>query len=387
MSKEATPKSPLNPLYITTNEELSHLCVLLNQEEIICLDTEFMRIDTYFPRLCLIQIATPSDIAIVDPLAEGLDLEPLWQILEDPSKCKVLHSCRQDLEIFYYTRGGLPANIFDTQIAAMLCGLGDTMSLESLVALACNVNMDKTQRRSDWLKRPLNKAQLDYAAMDVRYLPRIHKKLHEHLVQQKRMEWLAEETKPLMDPSLYLPNLPKLFLKLNLDTNNKTVHQTAMALVKAREVVAQELNVPRNRVIDDSIIRVLAKRDLSDDKVWHDFIGDQSKDSTNRLIAQYRTGAGELLEIPPLRKNRSIPHLALQALMLLMAMSAESYGISSTLIASKSDLVALYHDRDQADTDLMRGWRYEVYGQKALGLLKGELRIGFEGTDLKILSL
>lgn len=382
-----TPKTPANPLYITTNEELSHLCILLQEENIICMDTEFMRIDTYFPRLCLIQIATSSDIALVDPLAEGIDLEPLWQILEDPTKCKVLHSCRQDLEIFYYTRGKLPENIFDTQVAAMLCGLGDTMSLESLVALACNVNMDKTQRRSDWLKRPLNNAQLDYAAMDVRYLHRIHKKLNEHLVQQKRMEWLAEETKPLLDPSLYTPNLSKLFLKLNLDTNNKTVHQTAMALVKAREVVAQKLNVPRNRVIDDSIIRVLAKRDLSEDKVWHDFIGDQSRESTNQLIAEYRSGAGELLEIPPLKKNRSIPHLALQALMLLMAMSAESYGISSSLIASKSDLVALYHDKDQADTDLLKGWRYEVYGQRALGFIKGEMHIGFEGQELKLIPL
>lgn len=384
MSENSPTKSGPNPLYISTDEELEHFCTLLKEEEVICLDTEFMREKTYYPNLCLIQIASDKDIALVDPLAESMNLEPLWQIIEDPSKRKVFHSCRQDLEIFFYTRGHLPENVFDTQIASMLCGLGDNMSLESLVQLVCNVTMDKTQRRSDWSKRPLNGAQLDYAALDVRYLPKIYKKLFNHLEKNRRLEWLAEETKPLLDPNLYAPNVQKLYQKLNLDTRNKSVQDAAMKLVKARENLAQKLNVPRNRVIDDPTIRIISKRDLNDQKIWHDFIGEQSHETTNLLIEAFENLSVGEQEIPPAKRSGRIPDMIFQALTLLMLMTAETYAISPALIASKSDMTALYQDREKADTPLLKGWRYEVFGAQALDFLNGKAHITVHGDKVVV---
>ncbi|MBE90304.1 MAG: ribonuclease D [Rhodospirillaceae bacterium] len=377
---------------ITDTNTLQAFCKRQQGAQYVTVDTEFMREKTYWPILCLIQVGGLDDAVVIDAMAPKLDLTPLYDLMLDQSILKVFHAARQDLEIFYYKMGNLPEPIFDTQLAAMVCGFGDQIGYEPMVAKILGVRTNKQTRFSDWSRRPLTKQQLNYALGDVTHLRLAYESLAKQLEANGRSHWLDEEMAVLSSTQTYATepaNAWKRIKSRNVDSEFLSVLQAVAAW---REREAQRRDLPRNRVARDDTLLDLAGRapktlyELAHTRgLSNGFSKGKSADILLRAIAEGRalpkTQAPKKEMKPPLPPG--IGPLT-ELLKVILRQCSESTGVASRLIASVSDLEQVAAD-DNADVRTLKGWRREIFGEQALALKRGELAIVVENNAIRLL--
>ena len=375
---------------ITTTEDLSALCARLSAHDFVTVDTEFMRESTYWPKLCLIQIASREEEAIIDPLAPDIDLASLFALLANEDVVKVFHAARQDVEIFYHLSGAIPAPLFDSQIAAMVCGFGEQVSYSMLVKKITGADLDKSSRFTDWAKRPLSKKQLTYALGDVTHLRDIYLKLQKDLAKSGRSAWLGEELLTLTSTSTYDIQPNEAWRRLKMRVNNRRALGILVELAAWREALAQSANIPRGRVMKDDALYDVANQAPSSAKelgqlrsVSEGFAkSDKGKDV---LAAIARGQAKSMDEIPPLKKGTPLDANAMAVCELLKvylkAVAAQN-NVAPKLIASVADLEKLALS-DTAAIPAMKGWRFDLFGRQALRLKRGELVLAIENQRVK----
>jgi ribonuclease D len=382
---------------ITKTSELKDFCDRAADEKYITIDTEFLRERTYFSKLCLVQLAIPGDenenAVIVDTLVNNLDLSPLYEVFKNPNVVKVFHAARQDLEIFYLDSGIFPYPLFDTQIAAMVCGFGDQIAYETLVRQLAKQTLDKSSRFTDWSRRPLTDAQKKYALADVTHLRIIYEALSEKLLKTERLKWVDEELKILISPKTYDFDPRNAWRRLKTKSNSRRFLGLAASLAEFREVFAQTKNIPRNRVIkDDALLELASNKPKTIDELSKSRL--LLREARKGEIASGLLGAIEKgLNIPdeelPEKKERldkGILNSALSDLLrVLLKSCSESSGVASKLIASAGDLDALASgDRS---ISALNGWRFEVFGKSALELCDGKIGLIAKGTKVKTFNL
>jgi ribonuclease D len=380
--------------FITTTEELAALCARLEQETFVTVDTEFMRERTYYPELCLVQLAGTQDVAVVDAQAKGIDLAPLGALLAKPDVVKVFHACRQDVEIFLLMFDAVPVNLFDTQVAAMVAGFGDQVGYDSLVQSLTGGHIDKTHRFSDWSARPLTKAQIDYAAADVTHLRDVYEKLISRLRVEGRLEWVGQEMAVLADPNTYRVDPVRAWERLKLRTNNRRQLALVQAIAAWREKEAQRVNIPRGRLLKDEQIPEVAALAPVDAEglirvrgVSAGFANGKSGASLLAAIAAAKgLPEGELPKIErPRDAQRASPALVALLKVLLNA-AAEQNNVAPRLVASAEEIEALALD-ETAPNPILEGWRREMFGEDALRLIRGEVALSTQGKRIKIIEL
>jgi ribonuclease D len=379
---------------ITKTADLKDLCRDLAAQPFVAVDTEFMRETTYWPKLCLIQAAAPGSEAIIDPLAEGLDLAPFSELMANTAVLKVFHAARQDLEIFLNIGGALPSPVFDTQIAAMACGYGDSIAYDALVQQVLKRRLDKSSRFTDWSRRPLSEAQLAYALADVTHLRDVYPRMREKLETENRLDWLDEEHANLTDPEIYDTTPENAWKRLKL---RKTTVDYVLALQTAaawRERQAQARDVPRGRVAkDDALYEIAEHRPKS----AADF--DRMR-AVPRGFGNSR-GAQELIQAldrafadpnrPQYKHDRPPPLPSsvgptVELLKVLLRFEAERHQVAPRLIASATDVEAIAAS-DTADVDALKGWRRKVFGERALALKHGKLALKLENGRVTVQEL
>jgi ribonuclease D len=367
---------------ITKTADLEVLCQELAQQPFIAVDTEFMRETTYWPKLCLIQAAAAGVEAVIDPLAEGLALAPFMELMANAKTLKVFHAARQDLEIFLKLGGKLPHPVFDTQIAAMACGYGDTVAYDALVQQVLKRRLDKSSRFTDWSRRPLSDSQLAYALADVTHLRDLYPKMHAKLESESRLTWLDEEHEYLLDPHIYDTTPENSWNRLKL---RKTTADYVLGLQVAaawRERQAQLRDVPRGRIVKDEALYEIAEhrpKSASD----FDRMRAVPRGFGNSRAAQELIQALDRAFSDPDRavyKHERPPPLpsglgpTVELLKVLLRFEAERHNVAPRLIASASEVEAIAAS-DTADVAALRGWRREVFGERALALKHGKLAL------------
>ena len=371
---------------ITDTKALSALCKALAQETFVTVDTEFMRETTYWPDLCLIQIAGAEINGLIDPMAEGIDLKPFFALMNNVKVLKVFHAARQDVEIMVHLAGTVPHPIFDTQIAAMVCGFGDQVSYEAIVRKLAKAQIDKSSRFTDWSRRPLTEKQLTYALSDVTHLRTVYEKLHQELGANGREPWLAQEMDILTAIETYRTEPQDAWKRIKVRLKSKKQLAVLIAVAGWREVEAQDKNVPRSRIVKDDAVAEIATQ------------MPQTKEALGQLralprgMATSRTGDSLIRVVKEglARDPNTLPHTnwgreensestqaAAEILKLALKVVCEREGLAPKLLANTSDIEAIA-DSDDADVPLMHGWRREVFGNLALELKRGKAMIGFK---------
>ncbi len=380
--------------FITTTAELAALCERLGGEEFITVDTEFMREKTYYPELCLVQLAGAGDVAVVDAQAKGIDLAPLGALLAKPDVVKVFHACRQDVEIFLLRFGAVPTNLFDTQVAAMVAGFGDQVGYDALVSALTGGHIDKAHRFSDWSARPLTKAQVDYAAADVTHLRAVYEKLMVKLRAEGRLEWVAEEMAALADAETYRVDPERAWERLKLRTNNRRQVAIVQAIASWREREAQRVNIPRQRLVRDEQVPEIAALAPADAEALSKARGitlgfAQGKSGQSLLAAIAAAKALPEEQLPRSERQRDTPRAspALVALLkVLLNAVAEQNNVAPRLVASSEDVETMALD-ETAENPALQGWRREMFGEDALRLIRGEIALSAQGKRVKIVSV
>lgn len=366
---------------ITTTEELASACLRLAAHPFVTVDTEFLRETTYYPKLCLIQIASPDEAVLVDPLAEGLDLAPFMALMTDLNVVKVFHAARQDLEIVWMLGRVLPSPLFDTQVAAMVCGYGDSVGYEQLVNDLAKARIDKSSRFTDWSRRPLSEAQLVYAESDVTHLRDIYLALQADLAASGRESWVAEEMAVLNSPATYEVKPENAWQRLKGRLRKPKELAVLMELAAWREREAQHRDVPRQRVLkDDALMDIVQRAPRSAEalgelrSVPNGF--ERSRAGGEVLAAVERALALDPRTLPRLERERGRPSNAavLDLLKVLLKATAEAERVAPKIIASTDDLEEIAAD-DAADVPALHGWRREIFGEKALALKNGSLAL------------
>lgn len=373
---------PVPPL-TTTTADLAAACERLAAHDFVTVDTEFLRETTYYPKLCLIQLASADEIVLVDPLAEGLDLAPFFALMADEKVTKVFHAARQDLEIIWQKGRLIPAPLFDTQVAAMVCGFGEQVSYESLASSLAQAKIDKSSRFTDWSRRPLTEAQLAYAAADVTHLRVVYEKLHAKLTRNNRTSWIADEMAILNNARTYESPPEDAWMRVKARIRKPVERAVLMEVAAWREREAQNRDVPRGRVLkDDALgeIAVAMPKSIEDmarlRAVPNGF--ERSRAGGEVLEAIARGKARDLATIPPFESERPGGSGALvQLLKVLLQSVAEKNQVASKLIASADDIDRLAA-RPETDMPVLSGWRGEVFGHAALALIRGEVLIGLD---------
>ena len=382
---------------ITKNSELQEFCTKAANSKYITIDTEFLRERTYFSKLCLIQLAIPGDendsAVLVDNLANKLDLSPIYKLFQNENVVKVFHAARQDLEIFYLDSGIFPYPLFDTQIAAMVCGFGDQVAYETLVKQVAKQTLDKSSRFTDWSRRPLTEAQKKYALADVTHLRIIYEFLSQKLQKTDRLTWVEEEIKILISPETYNFDPKNSWRRIKTKSNSRRFLGIVAALAEFREKFAQTKNIPRNRVIKDDALLELASNkpknldDLSKSRLLlrEARKGELANGLLNAIEKGINTPESDLPEKLD-KTDKSFVNSALADLLrVLLKSCSESAGVASKLIASASDLDSLAAgDRSLA---ALQGWRLEVFGKSALDLCNGKIGLSVKGTKVTTIEL
>ena len=380
---------------IKTNKELKEACKTLSKAKFITIDTEFIREKTYWSKLCLIQVCAGELELIIDPLEEEIDLTPFIKILNKKSILKILHSGRQDIEIFYKISGKIPYPIFDTQIAAMVCGFGDSVGYEKLVDKVLRKKIDKSSRFSNWAKRPLTKKQLNYAIGDVTHLYEIYPILNDRLKEKKRTKWLDEELKILTSESTYDTNPEQAYKRLKIRGYDVKTRGVTFQLAKWREEKAQKNDLPRGRVLRDGIIYELASmkpKSVNEIMSLRSFANGLrlKEDRINEIQEQILIGLslnGE--SIPKLPERRKLPHgtnSRVSLLKILLNSISEESGVAQKLIASTKDLEDLISN-DLADIKTLKGWRFDLFGKRALDFKNGKVAITMEENNVVLKNI
>jgi len=379
--------------YIDTPEQLAELCVAIAKQPWLALDTEFLREKTYYPKFCLLQIATPDWAVCVDPIALP-NLDDLFTAIYNPAIIKVFHSCRQDLEIFYQITGKLPAPIFDTQVAAPLLGYQDNPGYAMLVSSLLNINLSKAHTRADWSKRPLSPAELEYAADDVIYLCQIYKIMVQKLTELGRIDWLTNDFNELSNPEHYHVNPEKAWLKIK-GKNKLTGKQLSIiqTLSNWREHTAQQENRPKSWLLRDELLFDLAK--LQPESLGElakiRAINERTVSRHGKEICRLITEAKDRPPLPlnengrPAKKTQQ-QEAILDILTALVRIRAEENALNPNILATRKDLEVLLFNEGDEDCPLLHGWRYSMAGQELVGLLKGELMLGIEADQLAIIA-
>ena len=370
---------------VTTTAGLADLCTQLSGDEFVAVDTEFMREQTYWPELCLIQIAGREREAIVDPLAEGIDLEPFFELMRNERVLKVFHAARQDIEIFVYRAGAVPHPVFDTQVAAMVCGFGEQVGYEAIVRKLAKAQIDKSSRFTDWSRRPLSDKQLAYALSDVTHLRTVYEHLKLELDKNGRESWLEQEMTILTSPATYRTEPEDAWKRLKVRLRSRKQLATLVQLAAWREREARDKNVPRARVIKDDAITEIAmqmpqtKEALSALRSLPRGYGNSRHGDA--IIAAVKSAlalpANELPNfVDGADELTDSAQSAAEILKLALKIVCEQQGIAPKLVATSSDIEAVATS-DSADVPLLRGWRREVFGNLALDLKAGSAVIGF----------
>ncbi|HEX2552857.1 MAG TPA: ribonuclease D [Microvirga sp.] len=369
---------------ITTTDALAAACARLASHPFVTVDTEFLRETTYFPKLCLIQMASTEDAVLVDPLAPGIDLGPFLALMADTRVVKVFHSARQDLEIIWNMGQLVPAPLFDTQIAAMVCGYGDSVSYEQLVNDLAKARVDKSSRFTDWARRPLTEAQLTYALSDVTHLVKVYENLMGELEANDRLSWLDEEMAILTSPETYRADPDNAWRRLAGRLRKPKEVAVLMEIAAWREREAQSRDVPRGRILkDDALIDLAVSAPRSVEALGRlrsipsGF--ERSRTASDILAAVERGVERDPKSIPmPERSRRSGAAGAIvELLKVLLKAVAEQEGVAPKIIATVDDLEAIAED-DTADVPALHGWRRTLFGEKALALKAGQLGLSVE---------
>lgn len=379
-------------MIITDQKELNDFCASLKGKEFITVDTEFLREKTYYPKLCLIQVCGPdvAEAAAIDPIENpDLDMQPLFDLFFDPDILKIFHAGRQDLEIFYNLTGKVVEPFFDTQIAAMVCGYGDSVGYESLVRNLTNNQLDKSVQYTDWSRRPLSKRQLDYALGDVTYLVEVYHKLAAELEKRGRTSWVYQEEEALSDPAVYEANPQEAWQRIKVRSPKPKMLAVLRELAAWRETRAQNKDIPRPWVMRDETLADMAAQAPKDTKQLSK-IRNMSKDLAEGHVGETLLGLiKKALESDPstwpkVPKRKTLPSEAsstIDVLRMLLKVQCTEHEVASKLVASKEDLeeIAL---SDTANVPAMKGWRYEVFGKDAVELKNGRLAIGLKGSKI-----
>jgi ribonuclease D len=369
---------------ITSTEALAAACTRLAAHPFVTVDTEFLRETTYYPKLCLIQMASADDAVLIDPLAPGIDLAPFLGLMADARVVKVFHSARQDLEIIWNMGGLVPAPLFDTQIAAMVCGYGDSVSYEQLVNDLAKARVDKSSRFTDWSRRPLSEAQLTYALSDVTHLVQVYESLLRELEGNGRLSWLDEEMAILTSPETYRADPDNAWRRLAGRLRKPKEVAVLMEVAAWREREAQSRDVPRGRILkDDALIDLATSAPRSVEalgrlrSIPNGF--ERSRTAADILEAVERGVARDPKTVPmPERSRRSGSSGAIvELLKVLLKAVAEQEGVAPKIIATVDDLEAIAED-DTADVPALHGWRRGFFGEKALALKAGQLGLSIE---------
>lgn len=370
---------------IVSTEALSAFCERAARFDFVTVDTEFLRETTYWPRLCLIQVATDDEAVLIDPLALDFDLKPFFALLADPSVTKVFHAARQDIEIFVKLTGAVPHNIFDTQIAASVCGFGDSASYDSLVRAICKVELDKSSRFTDWSARPLSEKQRLYALADVTYLRDIYRELRKQVEQTRRWDWVEDELATLRSIDTYVVQPEEAWERLKMKINRPRDLAALKVLAAWRERKAQTTDQPRSRIFkDDALYDLAMQRPLTPDAfdklraVPRGFGRSAAAAEIIELLKGVEAIAKADLPALPERYRGPSPKGAVGDLVRVLLKSvAEQHGVAARIIATSDDIDALVLD-DDADVPALKGWRRKLFGEKALAIKHG--RIGLAAT-------
>lgn len=380
---------------ITTTAALSDACRTLAKAEFVTVDTEFIRETTFWPELCLIQMASDDLAVLVDPLAEGIDLQPFFELMADTSVLKVFHAARQDLEIIHKLGGLIPAPLFDTQVAAMVCGFGESIAYDQLVARTTKGRIDKTSRFTDWRRRPLSAEQLEYALGDVTYLRDAYRFLAKALKVEEREDWLADEMAILSDPGTYDIHPDDAWKRLKLRIRKPIELAVLKEIAAWREREARARDQPRSRVLKDDALYEIAQQQPRDEQalsrlrtVSKGF--ERSTAGREILAAVARAHAIPKSELPPIPKPPALPEgtaAAVEFLRVLLKIVVEERGVAGRLIASSDDLEKLAVDGEKADVPALQGWRRDLFGARALELLAGRTALVYRDRKVEIVSL
>ncbi|MGX5736693.1 ribonuclease D [Bosea thiooxidans] len=366
---------------ITDTAELSAACERLATHPFVTVDTEFLRETTYYPKLCLIQLASPDEAVLVDPLAPEIDLAPFFALMTDEAVVKVFHAARQDLEIVWLLGRVLPVPLFDTQVAAMVCGYGDSVGYEQLANDLAKARIDKSSRFTDWSRRPLTEAQLSYAESDVTYLRQIYLGLKADLDASGRESWVAEEMAVLSSPSTYEVKPENAWQRLKGRVRKPRELPLLMEIAAWREREAQTRDVPRQRVLKDDALMDIVQRGPRSIEALAELRSvpngfERSRSGGEVLAAIERAAAIDPKTLPRLERERGRPTngAVLDLLKVLLKAVADAERVAPKIIASSDDLESIASD-ELEDVPALLGWRRGVFGEKALALKNGQLSL------------
>ncbi|MBO9657042.1 ribonuclease D [Agrobacterium sp. SOY23] len=380
---------------IETTAALAEACTELAKSEFITIDTEFLRETTFWPELCLVQMASPTLEVLVDPLAKGLDLTPMFELMANPNVVKVFHAARQDIEIIYHLGGLIPHPIFDTQVAAMVCGFGDSISYDQLVQKIKNVQIDKSSRFTDWSRRPLTEKQLDYALADVTHLRDAYLALKAQLEREGRSLWLTEEMDILESRDTYDMHPDDAWLRLKSRLRKPTELAILKFVAAWREREARSRNVPRSRVLKDDAIFEIAQQQPKDaealsrlrtiPKGWErSASGTAIVETVNAALALPKE------EMPKAPRHSHAPEgsgAAVELLKVLLKLTADKHGVAAKVIANSDDLDKIAAEGENATVAALTGWRRELFGDVALKLINGEVALRFAGKKVEAVEV
>ncbi|MCR9139185.1 MAG: ribonuclease D [Alphaproteobacteria bacterium] len=380
---------------IKETDALADACAKLAQSDFLTIDTEFIRETTFWPELCLIQMASDDHEFIVDPLSQALELQPFFDLMADRSVVKVFHAARQDIEIIYHLGRLIPHPIFDTQVAAMVCGFGDSVSYDQLVQRTCGKHIDKSSRFTDWRRRPLSEKQLTYALADVTFLRDVYRVLNTRLEEEGRSHWVKEEMDILESPGTYDLHPEDAWKRLRMRVRKPHELAVMKHVAAWREREARERNVPRGRVLkDDAIYEVAQQQPVDTDglgrlrtisKGW------ERSQAAQGLISAVQTAMAMPKEdMPQPVRPVQAPEGAAAAselLKVLLKLTTEKHGVAPKVIANSDDLERIAAEGEEAKVAALKGWRRELFGEKALGLLRGEMALRFIDRKVEAVEL
>ena len=379
---------------ITENHKLQNFCTNLGESDYITVDTEFLRDKTYWPKLCVLQIGGADNAAAIDMLTPNLDLTPITKLFDDKSVTKVFHAARQDLEIFFNLIGRLPEPIFDTQIAAMVCGFGDSISYEHLVAQFSNKKIDKSSRFTDWSVRPLSKKQIEYAISDVTHLRIVYDHLKYKLIETGREHWITEEMEILTDPETYMLAPSKAYKRIKIKTSSKRFMAILKEVAGWREIMAQKQDVPRGRIIKDETLIEIAHHTPKTSEQLSKIRGlgkhlAAGKASQMLLEAIYAGKTMPDLMCPSIPAKTELPKgigPIVDLLKVLLKLKSEEFKVAGKLLANSNEINQIAAFGEHADVRALNGWRREIFGDDALSLKTGKSYLTVEKNKLRLVT-
>jgi ribonuclease D len=374
---------------VTSSEDLTSVCHRLSDSDFVAVDTEFMREQTFWPQLCLIQVAVPGEALIIDPMVPGLDMAPFWALMADESIVKVFHAARQDIEIVYAATKLVPQPVFDTQIAAMVCGFGESISYVNLVKKVAGVDLDKSSRFTDWSRRPLSEKQLSYALADVTHLRDVYAHLKTEIETANRADWLNEEMAVLTATNTYAQHPEEAWQRLKLRVKNRKSLAVLMELAAWRERLAQGQDVPRSRILRDEALYDIANQaptspeQMSQLRTLSEGFS-RSARARDIVEAVKRGLQRDLKTLPPVTRGQQLSAEAsalIDLLRVLLKASAARHRVAPRLVAGSDDLerIALEAEPDIA---ALKGWRRRLFGEDAMRLKRGEIALTLENGEV-----